>query len=106
MALVVCPECGSDDVERDAGSSSDETITIRCISCEHRFTREPDVTCRRCHSRNIAAREYVGWAFDDPDDARENPKTASWSSHDRVEFRCIDCNLNWRASGPSRPYTG
>jgi hypothetical protein len=104
---VICTQCGGDDLERDQGSQSSETITVRCLSCGARFTREPELICNRCGSKDVATREYEGWAaYDDIEQAREDPDRAAWSSYDREEFRCMVCGYSWRKSGSPRPFQG
>jgi hypothetical protein len=106
MSLVTCVRCGSDDVERDPAAPASDLIAVRCVSRGHTFSREPDVSCTRCHSRNVASREYEGWAYDDIEEARENPDGGTWAYYDREEFRCMDCNYTWRKSGQARPFNG
>jgi hypothetical protein len=104
MPLVTCPACGSDDVERDAKASAGGALAIHCLSCDRSFMREPEPICRRCQSKNVASREYQGWGYDEIEEARDRPDGASWSSYDREEFRCLDCNFTWRKSGPAVPF--
>jgi hypothetical protein len=37
---------------------------------------------------------YTGWAYDDPEEARENTM-ASWESVERVTSRCHNCRHVW-----------
>jgi hypothetical protein len=98
------PACGSNDIDRDPAAVVSRVIGLRCLACGRTFTREPEVSCPRCQSKNGSSRSYEGWSYDDIDEARDNLSTAAWSSHDRAEFRCLDCNRAWRTSGPARPY--
>ena len=107
MPIVTCPQCGGDDLERDRTAASEgAAVIVHCLSCDHTFPRDPVVSCRRCSSRNIASRGYEGWGYDDIEAAREDPGGSSWSSYDREELRCLDCNFTWRTSGPARPFAG
>jgi hypothetical protein len=45
-----------------------------------------------------------GWAFDDPEEARENPQTTAWSYVDKTLFRCRKCRFEWQVGGQNRPY--
>jgi rubrerythrin len=101
MAVVACPECNSDDIDRDAEQTTSGVIGLRCLSCGHVFTREPIMACARCASTDVASRGYEGWGYDDPEAARENPDGAAWSSYNREQFRCLKCNYTWRHSGPA-----
>jgi hypothetical protein len=47
-----------------------------------------------------------GWAFDDLEEARENPQTTEWSYVDKTVFTCRKCRYTWTAAGESRPYSG
>src|SRR4051812_47582508 len=101
MAIVTCPQCGSEDLQRDDERAAGGAVAVSCLACNHRFIREPALACRRCLSGNVASRGYEGWAYDDAEAAREDPSGGSWSSYDREEFRCLDCNFTWRTSGPA-----
>lgn len=103
--MARCPACGSDDLDRVSPAGA-PVISVACLACGHRFDREPDVSCPRCHSRNVASRSYLGWAYDDAEQARDDPAGAAWSSYDREDFRCLNGNRTWRASGPARPHQG
>ena len=103
MAVVSCPQCAGDDLERQ-GDSADDGLVIRCMTCNQVFTRQPNISCRRCGSADVSVREYEGWAYDDIEEAREEPGGGTWSYYDRLEFRCMKCNFTWRKSGTARPY--
>lgn len=45
-----------------------------------------------------------GWAYDDLEEARDNPQTTDWSYVDKTLFRCRKCRFEWQVGGPSRPY--
>lgn len=45
-----------------------------------------------------------GWAYDDLEEARENPQTTDWSYVDKTLFRCRKCRFEWQVGGSSRPY--
>lgn len=105
MAVVTCETCGSDDVVRDAESSSGRNeIAIRCLACDHRFVRRPAVICPRCGSAQVTTSAVDGWAYDDLDEAREDLRNASWSHVDRRVHRCQKCYREWTTSEGSRPY--
>jgi len=103
MAVVTCPNCGSDDLKGAPGPANG-TLQIHCLACGRTFAREPALRCKRCGSTNVAVHEYQGWGYDDIEDARENPEGGSWSRYDRQEYRCLDCHHDWRTSGPGQPY--
>ena len=47
---------------------------------------------------------YEGWAYDDIEEAHENPATASWYYIDYEVFHCRRCNNEWQISrGTRRP---
>src|SRR4051794_2824355 len=105
MALVTCPQCGSDDLARSAQSTAaGGEIPLHCQTCGAEFTREPRLVCSRCGSDDIEIGGYEGWAYDDIEEARDDPVGGSWSYLDREVFRCRKCNARWRRSGPPRPY--
>ena len=104
MALVTCEHCGSADLDRDREAPAGEGIPVVCLSCGHRFRRQPRVVCRRCGSGDVEDVPIDGWGFDDLEEAREHPDTASWSYVDRVLHRCRACRLEWQTVEGSHPY--
>src|SRR5438270_12362137 len=105
MALVTCPTCGGDQVRRtDTGAPDHGAIPLQCDQCAHVWSREPRLVCSRCGSDDVEIGAYEGWAYDDIDEAREDPEGGAWSYIDREVFRCRKCNHRWRRSGPPRPY--
>lgn len=104
MALVTCEKCGSDDLERDAEAAGGDGIAVVCLSCGHRFRRQPRVVCGRCGSSDVEDVPVDGWGYDDLDDARENPKTTAWSYVDRTLHRCRKCRNQWQTVEGHRPY--
>jgi hypothetical protein len=52
----------------------------------------------------VAVSEYEGWAYDDLESRGDSSLPANWSYYDRTQYRCLSCHLEWRMSGPARPY--
>lgn len=100
MALVTCPTCAGDDIDRDPTGPA----TLRCLGCGAVFEREPSLVCPRCTSDDVAGRPVSGWAYDDIEEARESPETASWAYHRREVYECQRCHHSWRWSGPAQPF--
>lgn len=44
------------------------------------------------------------WAYDDADDAPEDPDNAAWGYVGKTDFRCQKCHNVWRTPGEYRPY--
>lgn len=100
MPTITCPACGSEDLDRDPTSSaSDGSIAIVCLGCGYRFVREPRMSCPRCTSDDIEQGTYQGWAFNDAEQARDDPM-APYLDLERETFRCRQCNHRWRRSWP------
>ena len=104
MSLVTCEQCGSADLDRDKEAPAGDGIPVLCLSCGHRFRRQPRVVCGRCGSSDVEEVAVDGWGYDDLEDARENPTTASWSHVDRLLYKCLKCRHEWQKVESSRPY--
>src|SRR4051794_17275699 len=87
---VTCPQCGGDDISR-AGAADGEAIALRCDTCGSEWSREPKLVCNRCASEDIEIGGYEGWAYDDIEEARDDPSGGSWAYMDREVFRCRKC---------------
>lgn len=77
---------------------------MRCRACGHAWRRKPNVSCRRCGSGDVDEVAVDGWAYDDLEEARENPQTTAWSYVDKTLYRCQKCRFEWQVAGESRPY--
>ena len=104
MSLVTCENCGSTDLDRDRAAAGGDGIPVICLSCGHRFRRLPRTVCTRCGSGEVEEVAVDGWGYDDLEDARENPTTASWSHVDRILYKCLKCRNEWQKVESSRPY--
>jgi hypothetical protein len=81
-------------------------IPLLCLACGWRGRRTPKVSCPRCTSPEVLESAVDGWAYDDLEDARENPGSAGWGYVDKSHFRCMKCHHEWTAvTGPLRPMT-
>jgi hypothetical protein len=45
-----------------------------------------------------------GWAYDDLEEAREDPQTTAWVYVDKTVFTCRKRRNVWQVAGASRPY--
>jgi ribosomal protein L37E len=88
-----CPNCKSDDV-RGHRAPKEERLTLLCQQCGYQWFRVPRPACPRCGSGDVEGGGYTGWAYDDPEEARENTM-ASWESVERVTSRCHNCRHVW-----------
>ncbi len=104
MSLVTCEKCGSTDLDRDQEAPAGDGIPVICLSCGHRFRRQPRIVCGRCGSGEVEEVAVDGWGYDDLEEARENPTTASWSHVDRILYKCLKCRNEWQKVESSRPY--
>ncbi|GIH66986.1 hypothetical protein [Microbispora siamensis] len=88
-----CPVCGGEDV---TGSRlPDGRIALLCGGCHYRWSRTPRHPCPRCGSGDVEENGYRGWAFEDEEEARDNPD-ADWHYVDWRVFRCSRCHNEWR----------
>ena len=104
MLDLTCSQCGSDDLERDPSAGPGQGIAVRCKACGRAWRRRPTVSCRRCGAGDVDEVAVDGWAYDDLEEARENPQTTAWSYVDRTLYRCQKCRFEWQVAGESRPY--
>ena len=98
MLDLTCSQCGSDDLERDPTAVPGRGIAVRCKACGDAWRRTPTVSCRRCGSGEVDEVAVDGWAYDDIEEARENPQTTAWSYVDRTLYRC-QCRFEWQVAG-------
>ena len=103
---ITCPECSSDQLVLDSNASSGPNgIPTRCETCGHHWVRRPRTPCPRCGSLEI---DDVGihesWAYDDPEAARDNPTTATWSYLDKVNHSCLKCHHTWSTVHSASPH--
>src|SRR3954452_6333730 len=102
---MVCGSCGSDDLVKDPDVQDAGAIPLLCLACGWRGRRTPKVSCPRCTSPEVLESAVDGWAYDDFEDARENPGSAGWGHVDKSHFRCTKCHHEWTAvTGPLRPF--
>lgn len=104
MLDLTCSQCGSDDLERDPTAVARQGIAVRCKACGHAWRRNPKVSCRRCGSGDVDDVAVDGWAYDDLEEARENPQTTAWSYVDKTLYCCQNCRFEWQVAGEGRPY--
>jgi len=91
---IVCPKCHSEDVV-GTGRGSGGVIELRCRACDTSWPRTPATPCPRCASLDVEVTSYMGWAYDDLEEARENPM-ADYSEVERIDYRCHSCRNTWR----------
>jgi hypothetical protein len=99
-----CPSCGSEDLARDDDVTAGAGVPTRCSVCGHRWRRIPRPVCPRCGSGDVDETAIDGWAYDDLEEARENPATPAWGYVDKTSFRCRACRDEWTVAGENRPY--
>ena len=104
MGPVTCPACGSDDLSVDTAAPPGRDKALLCEGCGHRWRRTARRSCPRCGSADIEEGVVDGWAYDDLEQAREDPTHAEWSYVDRVILRCLACRKMWDEVEGSRPY--
>jgi ssDNA-binding Zn-finger/Zn-ribbon topoisomerase 1 len=104
MADIRCPSCGTDEIHGSPGGT-DGGILLTCDRCGERWSRQPQLSCPRCHTPDPYHRRYWGWQYDDNVEARENTMAA----YDDVlhdEFRCSNCNYVWKTEVERREGRG
>ncbi len=89
-----CPVCGSEEDVRGS-SLPDGRIRLVCATCDHRWSRTPRKSCRRCGSADIETGTYQGWAYEDLDAAAEDT-LAPWHYVDWDVYRCQRCHHIWQ----------
>jgi len=90
-----CPNCGADENSIRGRPGPAAEIVLSCERCHHRWSRQPAVSCPRCHTGEPHVYRIEGWQSDDPVEAAEN----AMASYDDVyydEYRCRRCNYVWR----------
>jgi hypothetical protein len=76
-------------------------IGLACDGCGHRWSRTPRHPCPRCGSGEVEDGAYTGWAYEDVEEAREDP-AADWYYVDWQVFRCRRCRNVWRVGARAR----
>ena len=105
MPQILCPRCGSENVDRDADAGPGPGIAVRCLDCGECWRRRPTPSCRRCGSTDVEQGVVNwAWAYDDPDEARDAPQSASWSYLDKSVFRCRHCFHEWQSVEGVHPF--
>ena len=100
---IRCPSCGTDEIHGTPGGP--DRILLSCDQCGERWSRQPKVSCPRCHTPDPYHRQFWGWQYDDNVEARENPM-ASYDDVLKDEFRCRRCNHEWWTEGERREGRG
>jgi predicted RNA-binding Zn-ribbon protein involved in translation (DUF1610 family) len=103
---ILCGSCGSENLTRDPEArQSSQCIPMLCLDCGWRGSRTPTQSCPRCGSTDLNRTPIQGaWAYEDLEDARENPETTAWGYVDKTVFRCRKCRNEWTVAGEFRPY--
>lgn len=104
MADIRCPSCGSESVSRDASVEAGRDIPLMCDDCGTGWVRTPQRSCPRCGSTDFTESAVDGWAFDDLEEARDNPATTQWAYVDKSVFRCLRCRREWESVEGTHPY--
>jgi transcription elongation factor Elf1 len=104
MADIRCPSCGSESVSRDPTVEAGRDIPLMCDDCGTRWVRTPQRSCPRCGSTDFTESAVDGWAFDDLEEARDNPATTQWAYVDKLVFRCLRCRHEWESVEGTHPY--
>lgn len=105
MIEIRCPACGDHDPVRDDDlPHSPGAIPLRCTKCAQVWERQPRIVCGHCGSSDVDVSGYLGWAFDDADEARDDPSTAAWSYLDRSIMNCRHCRHRWTAVEGVHPH--
>ena len=68
---------------------------LSCADCGHRWSRVPRQPCPRCGSGDVAVSGYEGWAYEDPEQARDDP-AAPFYYVDWAVYRCRHCYNVWQ----------
>lgn len=104
---IVCGSCGSENLTRDpsAQPSASSEIPLLCLDCGWKGSRTPRIVCSRCGSTDVDATPIESsWAYENAEDARENPNAADWGYVDKTVFRCRKCHNQWVTPGEYRPH--
>jgi uncharacterized Zn ribbon protein len=106
MADIACPRCQSESVSRDQTVDAGGDIPLVCEQCGTRWTRTPRRSCPRCGSTDLTESAVDSWAYDDLEEARDNPATKAWTYVDELVFRCTSCRNEWETVEATHPYRG
>ncbi len=90
-----CPVCGSEEGVQGSGRPVDGRLQLSCADCGHRWSRVPRQPCPRCGSGDVAVSGYEGWAYEDPEQARDDP-AAPFYYVDWAVYRCRHCYNVWQ----------
>jgi Family of unknown function (DUF6308) len=94
-AELGCPVCGSEDGVQGSGRPVEGRIQLSCADCGHQWSRVPRQPCPRCGSGDVAVSGYQGWAYEDLEEAREDP-AAPFYYVDWAVYRCRRCHNVWQ----------
>jgi hypothetical protein len=95
-----CLVCGAD--ENVSGTPAPGgRIRLLCGGCGHRWSRTTRRPCPRCGSGEVEEGGYTGWAYEDVEEAREDPG-ADWHYADWQVFRCRNCHNVWQVGSRAR----
>jgi hypothetical protein len=89
-----CLVCGAAEDVRGAPARGGR-IGLLCGGCGHRWSRTPRRPCPRCGSGEVEEGGYTGWAYENVEDARDDPN-ADWHYVDWQVFRCRNCHNVWQ----------
>ena len=101
---IRCPRCGTDEIHGQPVAANGP-ILLTCDRCGEEWTRQPQVSCPRCHTGDPYHRQYWGWEYDDKEEARQNPM-ASYDDVLRDEYSCPRCHHEWTVEAERRPGRG
>lgn len=98
---IRCGSCGSEELVRDPDAEKASDIPLKCLDCGWKGRRTPSVSCGRCGSAEVDQSSVENsWAYDDLEEARENPTTVSWEYIDKTVYRCRKCYNEWTSAKP------
>jgi ribosomal protein L37AE/L43A len=101
---IKCGGCGGENLVRDPDAPKSPDIPLLCLDCGWRGRPTPRVSCPRCGSTDVDDTAVDGWAYEDLEEARDEPATAAWGYVEKTIYKCRKCRHEWEKPGEYRPY--